>query len=236
MIVELRIVDKLVDSKGKIYGYTIEDINKKQMNVYADELKANIRKGLCTVENYTLTSDNRLLHRKIKDVTKYYQLNTDKLIPSIFGIQVKGVKTKQGREGEYYCGNVYYNGKKLGFWSQDPYGCIADNFEFDTRQLDEALNKYREYKKYDRSLESMLLDVVILSEYYKEYTKMIKTSRYKILTVVTDKFDYSVYSIHHNGMSEVVQDSINKASKKIVNNNLGLVIKHFKSENDFIIR
>lgn len=38
---------------------------------------------------------------------------------SINGVSIKAFKKFRGHEGEeLYQGNVYYNGKKLGFWSQ----------------------------------------------------------------------------------------------------------------------
>ena len=55
---------------------------------------------------------------------------------SINGVSIKAFKKFRGHEGEEpYQGNVYYNGKKLGFWSQDAHGGICDNFEFDETVL-----------------------------------------------------------------------------------------------------
>ena len=56
---------------------------------------------------------------------------------SINGVSIKAFKKFRGHEGEeLYQGNVYYNGKKLGFWSQDAHGGICDNFEFDETVLE----------------------------------------------------------------------------------------------------
>lgn len=50
---------------------------------------------------------------------------------SINGISVKGLKKFKGHEGEPLSqGNLYLNGKKIGFWSQDSWGG-PDNFQID---------------------------------------------------------------------------------------------------------
>ena len=55
---------------------------------------------------------------------------------SINGVQIKSLKSFIEHEGmTAYQGNVYIDGKKAGFWSED-YMCGADHFHFRTDELD----------------------------------------------------------------------------------------------------
>ena len=57
----------------------------------------------------------------------------------ILGFEVKNVKSFKDHDGyPIYQGNVYFKGKKLGFWSQDGWGG-PDSFEFDERPYNEAM-------------------------------------------------------------------------------------------------
>ena len=54
---------------------------------------------------------------------------------SLNGVSLKNLKTYAGHEGEPCMqGSVYYNGKKLGFWSQDGHGG-PDRFDFNENEL-----------------------------------------------------------------------------------------------------
>lgn len=60
----------------------------------------------------------------------------------IAGIEVKNLKYYSGHEGEYCAqGNIYFNGKKQGFWSQDSWGG-PDRFEFNENELEEVAKDY----------------------------------------------------------------------------------------------
>ena len=62
---------------------------------------------------------------------------------SINEIEIKSLKEFKGHEGEpLFQGNIYYKGKKLGFWSQDAHGGICDNFGFDERILNEEVKRF----------------------------------------------------------------------------------------------
>lgn len=59
---KVRAIQKFHNDKGILVGYTIQDIVTGQTrNVYKDELKNAVAKGLCEVVNMTLTSDGRLI-------------------------------------------------------------------------------------------------------------------------------------------------------------------------------
>ena len=238
-MLELRVIKKLYDNKGKLYAYTIQDTKGNVTNIYSDALKEHIRNRNCIVLNMTLTSDNRLIDKKeeIKQVKKVSNTVQTNLVPSICGVQLKNIKIGNGREGEYYYGTVYYLGKKLGEWSQDPYGCIADNFEFNENILKEPLTKYKNIMCHSElRLETFMLKVLVLTEYYNAFLKMKKQGKFKVLTIITDSFDYEYITIPNNGMSNQLQELIDKYSIKIERNGMGKVqVKHFSTDGDFII-
>lgn len=63
---------------------------------------------------------------------------------SINGVTIKSFKTFRGHEWEECSqGNVYLNGKKLGFWSQDSYGG-PDTYEFDEDVLKKACSDFKD--------------------------------------------------------------------------------------------
>lgn len=243
-MVTVTMVKKLKDSNNRTYGYLIRDNYGNETGIYAVDLKDNIRKGLCTVTNLTLTSDNRLVEKtkninveeKPTLVKPDVKSRKTSQAPSICGIQIKNIKIGHGREGEYYYGTVYYMGRKLGMWGQDPNGCISDNFEFNTNILDSALKAYRiKVCDLNTSLEALMSQVVILSEYYKSFTKMLKQGKYSKLTIITDEYDCQYIELKHNGINAAISNSIDIASHKIEKAGMGVVVKHFNSENDFII-
>lgn len=65
---------------------------------------------------------------------------------SLNGVTIKSLNKFVGMEGEAYQGNIYYNGRKLGFWSQDGNGG-SDHFDFPIEQLKKPLEQYKNYLK-----------------------------------------------------------------------------------------
>lgn len=245
-MVKVTMVKKLKDNNGKIYGYIIRDEYGKEAGIYTNNLKEHIRNGVCEVTNMTLTSDNRLIDKKLHkndiDTIKPKQMNTytkqlrDKLVPSICGVQIKGLKTQIGREGEYYYANVYLNGKALGRWSQSPYGAIADDFEFNESLLKPSLDRYRTIKDNTSiSMETFMVDLVILTEYYKEFQKMIKNGTGTVMTIVSDNINYRYCIVRHRGLTKEVSAGIEKLKLDIEKDGFGVKVINFKSENDFVI-
>lgn len=112
---------------------------------------------------------------------------------SINNITIKNLRSFEGREGTCYQGNVWYKGKKLGFWSQDGDGAICDNFDFNELVLKEEVEKYKqskyvsdEYRKIT-SIETLLSDLVDLTLDEKDYRKQLKAGRPYML-VTTDGY------------------------------------------------
>ncbi len=119
---------------------------------------------------------------------------------SINGISIKNLKKFRGHEGEPLAqGTVYYKGKKLGYWSQDFHGG-PDAYEFDARQLNDEVAKYREsgrveemYKEYT-DLGCILEDLVNLMETEKTYKKGVKAG---YPTYVEANDGYHVWGIYY---------------------------------------
>ena len=129
---------------------------------------------------------------------------------SINGIQIKSLKKFYGHEGEpLYQGNIYYKGKKLGFWSQDAHGAICDNFGFNEDILNAEVEKYvasdrveDEYRSVS-SIENLLADLVSLMDdekYYKKYLKQCCPTT----IVCTDGIDVSWIGTRKAGVTENV--------------------------------
>lgn len=111
-------------------------------------------------------------------------------------IQIKNLKSFVGHECDYYQGNVYYKNKKLGFWSQDSMGG-ADNFYFNTKILEEEIDKFKNSSYIDRIFKNnslntdentaILLDkLVFLSQCEKEYKKQTKKGHKTMILAVGD--------------------------------------------------
>ena len=117
---------------------------------------------------------------------------------SINGIQVKGLKSFSGHDGEPLAqGNVYYKGKKLGFWSQDAWGG-EDNYDFNESVVDAEVAKFREsdavedeYREF-ADLASLLEDLVNFMQTEKEYKKGIKMG-YPTYVEATDGYHVCGY-------------------------------------------
>lgn len=106
----------------------------------------------------------------------------------INGIELKGLKGFMGHEGYCYQGNVYKDGKKLGFWSQDSWGG-PDDFDFDESILDEACKNYKDgfpdeyrYKEFSDSKEVFMAAVLDMklkeSDCKKEFKRGVKQVYY----------------------------------------------------------
>lgn len=117
---------------------------------------------------------------------------------SINGIQIKSLKSFRGHEGEpLYQGNVYYRGKKLGFWSQDSWGG-CDNYDFKEIILNEEVERFRNsdmvkpiYKDIV-NLDILLYELTGLMESEKEYKKAIKKG-YNSYVEACDGYHYKGY-------------------------------------------
>ena len=105
---------------------------------------------------------------------------------SIKGISLKNIKTFRGMEYPVnYQGSVYFNGKKLGFWSQDGNGG-PDHYDFNTTELDKIAEAYYGEDRF-YNLECLLGEVLTLQEYEKLYKKAVKDG-YASVVIITDGY------------------------------------------------
>lgn len=135
---------------------------------------------------------------------------------SINGVSIKSLKIFKGHDGEpLYQGNVYYKGRKLGFWSQDAHGGIEDNFLFDESQLKEAVDDYRDhsgkvedgYKEYfDAS--ALLCEVADLTQAEKEFKKAAKKGYKAVIRVRNKIYQAFLLSSTESPLAEDVDRAI----------------------------
>lgn len=135
---------------------------------------------------------------------------------SIKGIELKGVRTFRGMEYPVnYQGNVYFNSKKLGFWSQDGNGG-SDHYEFNTDDLDRVAKEYYgEDSIYD--LDCLLGEVLNLLEYEKEYKKAIK-EHFSAFVVISDGYEETAIKVPKDKDKEVILKRCDSYIKKFEQN------------------
>lgn len=117
---------------------------------------------------------------------------------SINGISIKSLKCFRDHEGaSCFQGNIYYKGKKLGFWSQDPWGG-PDSYDFDESVLDGEVEKYaasdmveEKYREFTE-LDALLCDVLALMDDEKSYKKCTKMG-YSTYVCASDGFHVRGY-------------------------------------------
>lgn len=155
---------------------------------------------------------------------------------SIKGIEIKNIKTFRGVEYPVnYQGNIYYNGKKLGFWSQDSWSG-PDSYEFNTSKLDQiAKDYYGPDSIYD--LDCLIDEVLTLKNYEKSYKKAVKEG-FLTLAVVTDGYSEIAIKIS----SKVDKEDIIKDYRQYIDKYVDKSTNHvrdnvkiyaFKSLSDF---
>ena len=89
---------------------------------------------------------------------------------------VKNLKSFVGREGPAYQAGLYYNNKKIGFWSQDGDGAICDSFSFDDtffakKLRDAAQEMFPESSIPEEMFMESLLELTLKEKNFKKMTK-----------------------------------------------------------------
>jgi hypothetical protein len=124
---------------------------------------------------------------------------------SIKGISIKNIKTFRGREyPTNYQGNIYYNGKKMGFWSQDDWGG-PDRYDFDTTELNKVAKEYYgEDSIYD--LDCLIFEILRLVDYEKIYKKAVKAG-YDSVVILSDGYAESYIKVpREKNKDKIVKD------------------------------
>jgi hypothetical protein len=159
---------------------------------------------------------------------------------SINGIEIKNLKSFLGHGGEPLSqGNIYFNGKKVGFWTQDSHGG-PDIYDFDTSIVDSVVESYKntddvsdEFKKIF-NLDMLLYDLMFLIDDEKTYKKITKKGN-TVLITVSDGYRYIYASFKDkDSLSQYKEEFINDATSKCFQGE-PLRIKTYSSLDDFNI-
>ena len=153
---------------------------------------------------------------------------------SIYGVTIKNLKKFMGHESPCFQGNVYLDGKKLGFWSQDSWGG-CDNYEFDENILSGAVETYKasdmlpdEYRSI-AGTDTLMFEIVELLETQKHFKAAVKKG-YSVLTEI--KAGVTVTYI--SSVKELTEEEILEEKKKIGSEKA--MVRVFRTPDDFEIR
>lgn len=256
--VKVYVVYRIVDNTGKNpLGYRLRDENNLVLDVPYQDVMAVKKAGKielidsgkpCVIKQCNLPSIKET-QKQYKSINKQKELNNiqpikvdvasvdNLMIPSLYGVHIKNIKKLHGREGEAIEATVYYNGKRLGRWGQDPNGCVCDDFEFNSHILDEVLAKYSATKPDYSSIECMMSDVYVLWDKYNIYKKILKSN---MTTLVCISDFYDIYMTSFGCKSKTLLEVQNKYEKEIQECLLkygeGSKLEVFFSCNDFCIQ
>lgn len=177
----------------------------------------------------------------------------------IYGVELKAVKRFVGHEGYCYQGNVYKDGKKVGFWSQDSRGG-CDEYGFDTSILDEVITKMKMspyYKKHfiepehlktnipiDQLYEfldedTLMNDLINLREEESIYKKYAKQG-YPITVIITDGYHLFAIAFTEEAGEDYIEKKIEEiktteTKKGTFFKNAHIETKVYRSLEDFVV-
>ena len=132
-------------------------------------------------------------------------------VASIFGFAIKGLKTFRGRDGVGSQGNIYYNGKKVGWYNDSADGGASDiEFEGTKEQrvemqglLKEATRKYYEkfpmqgvYADLKPNEELFMARLVELSIEEKEFESILTKGRLSKMLYYREKNAYEEMRVY----------------------------------------
>lgn len=157
-------------------------------------------------------------------------------------IEIKALKSFKDHEGmNIFQGNIYYKGKKLGFWCQDYNGGICDNYDFDESILNEEVEKFKKSKYCEKkyaeytTLDTILAFLVNLKADEKDYKKNIKNG-FPITYIITDNFHYGIMGMKTEKFMETKDfKKWKENTKKTFFKNSKISEKIYKSLEDFNI-
>ena len=161
------------------------------------------------------------------------------------GIEIKSLKSFRGHEGEpLFQGNIYYHGKKLGFWTQDAHGGICDEFLFDRKILEKEVGRFAKSflveEKYSSfaDLEMLLTSLLTLILDEKDYKKALKKG-YSAIVQANDGYHYNYYMTREVDKSKIQNSSYYKnflqEFEKTAFKNRKIEVKIYTSLDDFIL-
>lgn len=105
-MIKAKYLEKYKDNNGKIIAYLLEDTDGNRIKLNADYVKHQILKGTLDVINLTLTSDNRLIDKKVVNTAINDRTTKDKEM--ILKIMQKAKLLNKLKEIQAYSGDKVY--------------------------------------------------------------------------------------------------------------------------------
>lgn len=164
---------------------------------------------------------------------------------SINGVSLKKEKLVYVYGVDVLTADVYLDGKKLGNWCEDADGG-EDRFDFNEKLLKSAMDAYKNslpdgyiYKK-AMGFNVFLNEIHNLNDLRKTLRKHWKENPNTHIVVVSNGFSNGIISYYDNCREEELNTKIDemrnelKSEKNLGFDNLGCVIRHYDSEEDFV--
>ena len=162
---------------------------------------------------------------------------------SIFGFELKGVKTVRGLDFDAAQGSIYYNGKKVGFYREDGNGGPTDINFYEAGDKQEEVKKalqaavkdyfarYPQKGPYamDEDAEAFFIELLNLMDVEKAYKKYQKKWPYICGVSYYDEKAKKHMTTFSRG-DLVIREALQQRSEGLVSN-----VKEFRCLNDFCI-
>ena len=161
----------------------------------------------------------------------------------INGIEMKSIKSFVGHEGMIAQANVYCNGKKIGFWSQDSWGG-PDEYSGCENTIAEKAKLFKEgcpsdvrfYEFLDKP-DIFMCYLLELSEDEKHYKKCLRRG-YSTLFMVTDGYHVTMAMFRDKVTESEIEskhpDTIGSMKSKMFKNS-DIYMKTYTSLDDFSV-
>lgn len=160
---------------------------------------------------------------------------------SIFGFQIKNIVNFQGREGQGCQGDIYYKGKKVGWYNEAGDGGMADiDFGQNGRNnkeardaLDKAVNEYFARFPLTGFMKDMVPDSELFMIALTELTELEKKYKFYLRT----GRNYFVTYEDESGLeTSCVASSDPLLYQKVKRDKTAFNVREYKSLTDFIIQ
>ena len=151
-------------------------------------------------------------------------------------VEIKDLKTNEINGNTYYTGEIYYLGKKLGFWRQTD---EDDFFNFNISLLNEAMELYKE-KYFKRIISkyatpSMLMAELVNLINVENIYKTLRQRGFITLVEIADK-NWTYYHFTEHTSGQELEQFIDNSVNNFMMNNSSKVkpeINIYRSLNDF---
>ena len=134
-------IEKFRDSKGRIFGYRLVDLNGQTQDVESEKLKLAINNGQIHVVNLKLTADNRLIdsdEKQLKDTDTLEQIGRESFYAKCVRLDINPNSARQLRFKHPELSDMQI----LKYYLQKPTRTFADK----CREANVNHNNARQYK------------------------------------------------------------------------------------------